>query len=123
MRKLLIAITLGLSLVLGMGGCGSFSVHDPAIVLTPVQKAQAAIDQVKAVVTSLNRSAVANRGAGIYTDLEWTNLKAKLNDAKVYIDQAQGYLDAGSTALSQGNLALANAVIGLIKSELIKRMQ
>jgi hypothetical protein len=121
MKKLLVSIMLGFTLA--FGGCSTFSVHDPVKVeeMSPLEKAQAGINQVKAAVASINKNAVVNRK--LYNDIEWIELKAKLNEVKGHIDAAQEYVDLGTVSLAEGKMALVATAITLLKAELLKRAQ
>lgn len=121
MKKFILSIILGMSLALGACSQKDFLVHDPATLVTPQQKIQAAIDQAKLVTVSVIRTAVSNREAGMYTDDEWFNIKETINDATTYLDRAQEALNIGDEVVSQGQLALADSALNYLRAELIKR--
>jgi hypothetical protein len=122
MKKLFCSICLALSLVLG--GCGSgnpFVVQDQTKLVTPQEKAQGVINNVKVSLTVLARKAVADRA--LYNDSEWFVLKNNLLDAKEKIDAAETALMIGDELLSKEKLELAQLTITFIKKELIKEQQ
>ena len=121
MRKFLVSIFLGLTLVLG--GCKTTD-----FIATPVdksatimEKAQAAINQAKVTWTAVAQGAIEDRKAGVYTDQEWFDFKVKMNEIKDYIEKAQMYHENGETALSANRLELANTALKVIQAELIKQ--
>lgn len=121
MKKILLSVILGLSLALGSCSARDLVVHDPATLVTPVQKIQAGIDQAKLTVVAVIRGAVADREAGVYTDDEWYVLKEQINEVTRHIDSAQDALNLGDEVMSGGQLKLAESAIDYLKAELIKR--
>lgn len=122
MKNILIGILLGLSLT--FGGCAKdFMVHSPEEIaqMSPVKKAQASLDQLKAEVIAVNRGAVADRKVGVYNDAEWLELKAKMNQLKGKIDNAQEMINMGDLVSASEKQELAQKALDFIKAELIKQ--
>lgn len=120
MRKLFISFCLSLTLLLGgCGGGNPFVMQDKTTLLSPAEKAQGAINNVKGILTVMANKAVADRK--LYSDVEWSNLKENLLDAKRHTDEAEIALKLGDELLSKDKLQLAQSMITFIKAELVKK--
>lgn len=120
MRKLFIGFCLSLTLLLG--GCGSgnpFVMQDKATLVTPAEKIQGGINNVKSILTVMVNKSVADRK--LYSDAEWLVLKENLLDAKSHTDDAEIALKLGDELTSKDKLQLAQSVITFIKAELVKK--
>ena len=121
MRKFLAGVVLGC--VLALGGCANnpLAVHqDTAKLVTPQQKAQAAVDQANATIAAAARTLVNGYQAGVYTKDEAKKLRDDLVTASNYVDKAEDYGKLGDLANAQTQLQLASTIVDLVQAQLIK---
>lgn len=118
-----IAIVLGLTL--GLGGCTpkDLVVHDPATLVTPADKVEAAIDQAYATHSSVTITLNQNYKDGVITREKKNSYAVMTRKALNYIDTADTFLANGDIDNAQIQVALAKSIFTAIQLELAKRSQ
>lgn len=118
-RNLLIAILFGLAL----GGCANNPlavVADPATLVSPQQKVDAAINQANATIAAAAHTLLEGYQAGAYTKAEAGKFRDDLVTATKYIDRATDYAKLGDLTDAKNQIALASALVALVQTELIE---
>lgn len=119
MRKFLIAALMAVALV----GCTpkDLVVHDPATLVTPTQKVDAALDQAYATHAAVTTTLLQNYKDGVIDKPTKDGYAAKTKDALKYINAADGFFAQGDLTNAQVQLNLANGLIVEVQQALAKQ--
>lgn len=115
-----ISIVLGLTLALGACSTNPLLVADPAHLVTPQQKVDAAINQANASITAAARTLMSAYKDGVYTRDEARSIDAKLEEAAQYTNKADDFLRVGDLYNADSQLKLATSIVKIVTDELVK---
>lgn len=121
MRKLLLALFLGTSLL--VTGCpASLQIHPDkeGIEKSRVEKAQDAIDQANAGIVSVGRTILKYYKAGAYDKARKDSYTEELTNARNGIKEAQKWLEDGNISQAELISKLAEEGIDRLREELVK---
>lgn len=122
MRKFLLALFLAVTLTGCAGGFPSLVVTDPATVTTPVQVANASINQGYATHAAVTMTLSQNYKDGVITKDEKNAYAERTRQALDYLDTADDLMAAGNVSGANANVALAKVIFSAVQTELAKQI-